>query len=68
MALSDLVVYAASAILEELGHAYNYTDGSGGSAIVYDGVFSIGQTYQVRNQTLSAGEYNAYQILTNCNK
>ena len=36
---SDLVVNAAATYIEELGHAYNFTPFSGGSAIVDDGPF-----------------------------
>jgi RHS repeat-associated protein len=58
----------AATLIEELGHAYYYTDGSGGSAIVPDGVWNYSDTYTVDGQTLSANNYNSYIVLTNCDK
>ena len=66
--LSEFVADAAETILEELGHAYNYAAGSGGSSIVYDvpGVSSYKDP--ATGKTIDAGLHNYLTIMGNCNK
>jgi RHS repeat-associated protein len=53
---SGVVPEFAEAVIEELGHAYNYTPGSGGSSIQYD------------NPLFSSGTNNTSLINTSCDK
>jgi RHS repeat-associated protein len=62
----DPVASVADTIIEELGHAYNLTLGSGGSSIVYDGL--LAPSYQYQGVTMDANTYNATIVMQNCNK
>jgi hypothetical protein len=63
--LSDV----AETVLEELGHAYNYASGLGGSSIVYDNPLFTGTYPDPANGIpVSAGQYNFLTIMRNCDK
>jgi RHS repeat-associated protein len=49
----------AETLIEELGHAYNYVPGSGGSSIAYDNPVVVGTT---------PGQNNFTTIMQDCNK
>jgi hypothetical protein len=59
----------AESVLEELGHAFMFTTGSGGSSIVYDNPL-FGGTYKdpITGQQVSASTYNFDLIMKNCNQ
>lgn len=56
----------AETFVEELGHAYNFVPGSGGSSVVYDGLLSGNYLWQ--GVSVSASLYNYDMIMTKCNK
>ncbi len=56
----------AEALIEELGHAYNLTPGSGGSQTVYDGW--LAPSHQLGGVTMSASNYNSALVSQKCNK
>jgi hypothetical protein len=57
----------AEAVLEEMGHAYMFATGSGGSSVIYDGA---GGGYFVgpNGKPMDPGLYNQQLIMQNCNK
>ncbi len=68
--IGSSVVDAAATVLEELGHAYNFATGAGGSSIVLDGLADRGNVYadSMTGKPVGPHQYNDSLIPANCYK